>query len=916
MTTRIVESMIVSLTKNTVGLSDVDNTSDLNKPISTAAQMVLDGKAPIISPDFDGIPTVNGSRIETAALRGVANGYAALGADGKVPSINLPDNGSYKGNWNASTNSPTIVAGTGTNGDTYTVSVAGTQNVTGSSTEFSVGDQLRFTTNGNKWERIPNAQAVSSVAGLTGPIDSTALKLALALVRADVGLANVNNTSDANKPISNATQAALNLKASTSLASSTANGLQSIADKIKIDAIPSASTLNSAIVGPPINLLDYCTDDAQRTAVLAGSVGIDIPMTAALVAAGIQGRSIFIPGRGTYRTSTNGYIQNASGISIIGEGCTIKKVGNGPLFLTGPTTDPVMAGTRLDDGLLPAGSKTVVMLQDAPFPFEPGQWVVITDRTRIYPIAGNNRAEMQLIQGKTYNSTTRKWTVTFWSPTKYDYLGGAVGGGYARIVAAPVVKNTVYRDFNVDMDETIDVTNSGESHAFDNRWLLNPRFENIRISNFVKVGLLFKGCVGWQVSNVHFNVGGSADTGTGEPGSSEGLGGFSYGVCEAGPCIGGRMDNCTSVNIRHTYTTVSLSLVNGNGGNNMDYGEPVGTVVSNCTAIYPVNAAFDTHEAGWGISFYNNKVVGGHYVGMQIRSRGTTVNGLEVIDTVGSALWIRGGATVVGDNAYASDVVWDNVVARNTNTAITFDSIDWRERGCISDEAKNTRGGTVYVFDSGGPAVTLYRNGGNDGGTVNRIVAKNVCKLATTNKFVFHVPSPFTGNVYVDEIFSVSDGKVVNVVRGAGSAGNIVVKDITASGHTGADILVSGGMTISVPGSSSTFTADPRLWRTPTTSNNWVANTSQGQSVPKHRLNSAGQVVLKGHGQGGPAGSAVFILPVGQRAPEIMRFTTTTFYGTCVVTIDPGGAVIITTPADNSGTKHFSLDGIVFDVLP
>lgn len=46
--------------------------------------------------------------------------------------------------------------------------------------------------------------AVASVAGKTGVV---------ALVKGDVGLGNVDNTSDANKPISTATQAALDLKA-------------------------------------------------------------------------------------------------------------------------------------------------------------------------------------------------------------------------------------------------------------------------------------------------------------------------------------------------------------------------------------------------------------------------------------------------------------------------------------------------------------------------------------------------------------------------------------------------------------------------------------------------------------------------------------------------------------------------------
>ena len=51
----------------------------------------------------------------------------------------------------------------------------------------------------------PNA--VDSVAGKTG---------AVTLDKGDVGLSNVDNTSDASKPVSSATQSALNAKASTS----------------------------------------------------------------------------------------------------------------------------------------------------------------------------------------------------------------------------------------------------------------------------------------------------------------------------------------------------------------------------------------------------------------------------------------------------------------------------------------------------------------------------------------------------------------------------------------------------------------------------------------------------------------------------------------------------------------------------
>jgi len=46
----------VTLTKTDVGLGNVDNTSDINKPVSTATQTALNTKAPVASPLFTGTP--------------------------------------------------------------------------------------------------------------------------------------------------------------------------------------------------------------------------------------------------------------------------------------------------------------------------------------------------------------------------------------------------------------------------------------------------------------------------------------------------------------------------------------------------------------------------------------------------------------------------------------------------------------------------------------------------------------------------------------------------------------------------------------------------------------------------------------------------------------------------------------------
>ena len=120
---------------------------------------------------------------QDASGRGSANGYAALGADGKIPASQLPDSvvGSlkYQTGWNAATNTPTIPAASAANkGWYYIVETAGGANVSGI-TDWEIGDWL--VSDGVKWSKIDNTDQVVSVAGLKGAIAAAALFTALGL---------------------------------------------------------------------------------------------------------------------------------------------------------------------------------------------------------------------------------------------------------------------------------------------------------------------------------------------------------------------------------------------------------------------------------------------------------------------------------------------------------------------------------------------------------------------------------------------------------------------------------------------------------------------------------------------------------------------------------------------------------------
>ena len=103
---------------------------------------------------FNNISAQQLAAYQLLSEKGVPNGYAPLGADNLVPLIHLPFTTPliYRGTWDASTNTPTLVDGVGTVGDVYIVSVNGTQDLGSGSVNYQVQDLVIY--NGTTWEKI------------------------------------------------------------------------------------------------------------------------------------------------------------------------------------------------------------------------------------------------------------------------------------------------------------------------------------------------------------------------------------------------------------------------------------------------------------------------------------------------------------------------------------------------------------------------------------------------------------------------------------------------------------------------------------------------------------------------------------------------------------------------------------------
>jgi hypothetical protein len=155
----------VTLAKADVGLDQVDNTSDVNKPVSSAQQTAIASAQATAITTSEAYTDTQIATVVPLSQKGLANGVASLDGGGKVPVAQLPASlMQYLGTWNASTNTPTLTNGSGVAGTVYNVTVAG--NALGEN--WMVGDWAIY--NGSVWERSPNADDIVSVNGKTGSI--------------------------------------------------------------------------------------------------------------------------------------------------------------------------------------------------------------------------------------------------------------------------------------------------------------------------------------------------------------------------------------------------------------------------------------------------------------------------------------------------------------------------------------------------------------------------------------------------------------------------------------------------------------------------------------------------------------------------------------------------------------------------
>lgn len=216
----------------------------------------------------------------------------------------------YKGTWNASTNTPTLVSSVGTKGDYYVVSVAGNTNLNGT-TLWGVGDMAVF--NGSIWQKTDGGDT-SLVTDLT--------------VTTLTGYMYANNTSPVTAsttiPVGNVTGAVANTV--NVLAGGLLSGGGALTGNVTI-------SLTSVPSGNVTGLGTMATQDANAVAITGGNVTANLTSSNVTITGGTINSVSFASANITSVAATfpNSYLTNSSatlGNTTITLGGTTSSVGN------------------------------------------------------------------------------------------------------------------------------------------------------------------------------------------------------------------------------------------------------------------------------------------------------------------------------------------------------------------------------------------------------------------------------------------------------------------------------------------------------------------------------------------------------------------------------------------------------------
>ena len=306
----------VQLSKSDIGLGNVDNTSDANKPISTATQAALDRKVDKVTgkglstndyTDADkaklgDLPTDAeltaelAGKVDKETGKGLSSNDFTTEEKNKLAGIEAGAEVNVQANWNETDqtadsfikNKPSIPSKTSdlTN-DSGFVTDAAMQSALDQKVDKVPGKQLStedFTSaEKTKLAGIEAGAQFNTITGVKGDAEATYRTGDVNITKANIGLGNVDNTSDLDKPVSTATQAALDRKVDKVTGKGLSTNDYTDADKAKLGDLPTDAELTAELAGKVdketgkgLSSNDFTTEEKNKLAGIEAGAEVNV----------------------------------------------------------------------------------------------------------------------------------------------------------------------------------------------------------------------------------------------------------------------------------------------------------------------------------------------------------------------------------------------------------------------------------------------------------------------------------------------------------------------------------------------------------------------------------------------------------------------------------------------------------------
>ena len=367
----------VNITKANIGLGNVDNTADADKPISTATQTALSGK------------------VDKVTGKGLSSNDFTTEEKNKLAGIEAGAEVNVQANWNESDqtsdafiqNKPSIPSKTSelTNDSGFVTNTA-MQSALDQKVDKVAGKGLStedFTSaEKTKLAGIEAGAQVNTITGVKGDAEAAYRTGDVNITKANIGLGNVDNTSDLDKPISTATQTALDGKQNT----------------LTFDTTPTAGSTNPVTsdgIAAEISALN--SNLSQKVSSVNGETpdtngNVEIDATDIETSSGVAIKSV----NGNHVTIADALQGNALGVNT-----TLEPIQSGSGTPSPTNIRPITGRTQVDvtrtgKNLLPNfsvsdfdnaqtyGDSTYIQI-----PFKAGTYTISTDAPATYLWAGN-----------------------------------------------------------------------------------------------------------------------------------------------------------------------------------------------------------------------------------------------------------------------------------------------------------------------------------------------------------------------------------------------------------------------------------------------------------------------------------------------------------------------------------------------